>query len=275
MTHKFHPFDIGIEREFFISSPQRYHSILNAKEEMRKLFGFSIDQNDGYSGIPIGNWYDLVTDGTALELRGFFRTSDLCSSSGYGQFIKGFYKDSLSKIGLLEKYWIHFNSLISTADRSPFPSYTFDNPNNVFCSEKEVHCAYTGKSWHQEKKDEDKKVTTRTAGLHVHFSFAETFKQYDEILFKKGNEHLIYGLVKLWDKLYKQFFHLTEEDRERIDQYQPFGIFRIKNRYTKSGLHTIEYRQPSSPQLDRNFNSFLTLCQISAYNYLVEKEVIK
>jgi len=270
------PFDIGIEQEFFISPKYEMSCILNSKEEMKKIFGFSVDQNDGYKGIQIDNCCDLVSDGTVMEVRGFFPIHSYLPSESLKNAEK--IKEAIKKCHFVNGFYHNHEAYVESGQpiyNGSKSVYKFDNPNNTFSSEKLVRDAYTGKEWYQEKK-EDAKVTVRTAGLHVHFSLQNLYKDADQLLFDKERRYHVDNLVKLFDKIYKQYFHIQASMQKRIDFYQPFGLYRIKDKeQTKSGLHSIEYRQPASAQIDYCFDGFLLLCQNMAYNYLIDNKIIK
>lgn len=284
MTSKMLPFDIGIEQEFFITPNDRRNVILNAKEEMKKFFGFSIDQNDNYKGIPVGEFCDLVTDGTAMEIRGFFPISYY----GYGNYSKPYsfeqqFEKVVESLACLKNYYIQTEAYVKNGElvySYGRQVWELDNPNTVYSSGKTIRNAYTGEeivNYKKEEMEDKKMVTVRTAGLHVHFSLQSLYKDADVELFSNENKYHIDNLIRLFDQIYQRYFHLQSAMVKRIENYQSYGLYRIKKPRdgTKSGLHTIEYRQPASDQLRYNFEGFVLLCQYAAYNYLIHYGFIK
>lgn len=260
------PFEVGIEQEFFLSPKHHYWTILNARKEMERKIGICIDQNINDSGvIKINQNCDIVTDGTAMEYRGFFPRR--WNNEGFNH-IPQTIKEQIKGLKFLEDYRIHDEySLVES------PAYTFNEPNNVFASEKTCYNAYTGESFLQEKKEDDKAVTLRTAGLHIHFSFLGNC--VDGIIDQNNRTHSD-ALVRIFDEIFKIFFYLDNCDKKRIEVYQKYGTYRIRDsKSTQTGKPTLEYRQLSCWHLNANLGGFLTICAMEVHKYLKAKKLLK
>lgn len=261
------PFEVGIEQEFFLVPQHHYWTILNARKEMERKLGFSIDQNYEYGGsIKINPYCDVVTDGTAMEYRGFFPVIQ-GSNNNFGNIAETI-KRHISSLKFLEDYRIRDDIAVVQS-----PLFTFQEPNNIFASEKECFDAYTGERIYQQKKEEVKEVTLRTAGLHIHFSLRDNCVND---VFDRENRVHANTLVRIFDEIFKTFFHLTNYDKKRIEVYQKYGIYRIRSgARTKREKPTLEYRQLSCWHLHANLDGFLTVCAMEAYKYLKQQNLLK
>lgn len=273
----------AFELEFFLTKPSKPWIILNANKEMTERLGFCIDQNDPNNGhLNLGNGYDLVTDGTAAELRWF-------QEHNAGNLpVDTYYKPihALKVLEGLQHTWWPFYE-VGRAGHVYGKKTVFDSPGNVFSSAKELRNAYTGQGRYSAKKEEAN-VTVRTAGLHLHFSVNPraimdryTFKnlKLDLNRFIFGDTRHTDELVKILDSIYRATIvnsHetcFTRESQERVDRYQTLGDYRIRSgNMTKTGLQTLEYRQLDAYQANagtlRIVQTLIDIFQYRAKEYL-------
>jgi hypothetical protein len=283
MKAKFPLFEVGLELEYFIHKNQK---ILNAQDVVAKELGFSIDQR-GEGLIKVNDELTIRTDGTCVELQ-MFRPYQFgrVPTIPWGE---------INKIPWLNKFergtWpflqdgakgVFFGKYIANKGEYEQIPVAFLNPGKVFGSGKEIINAYTNeRKWG--KKEGDKDVTTRTAGLHLHFSVisrslcepqpaAET-KKFNATIFDSfihTNE-----LIKLADKAFKSVFidshnggGLSKLSQQRIDKFQTWGDYRVK-RGTVTGNPTLEYRQPdASMESESRLQQFATIFNHLAVEYV-------
>ncbi len=281
-------FVIGAELEFFIVKiiDGALH-VENADRFAYRRLGFSISQNHYHGGKIIfkDNKYShqnsLVTDGTAFELHVLrHNINDFC------YYLKENLFDHISRILRLDTD----HTVVLSPYLNNKGNVVFKDAGIVYCSEKECRNAYSGETFIVEKKDSSEKVTTRTAGLHFHFSFInDSFKlkykqNVNNFVFgenRKGTKHSDY-LVQQFDKIYNDLNLCSSElSKKRRDEYQTLGIYRIRSgNLTQSGNPTLEYRQLDASMWStwdnkEKIKEFLKRCENIAYDYLLEQNVIE
>ena len=295
-------FDIGLEQEFFLSGhyfdqkKKKYVTqVYNANHEMQSILGYSIDQNTGhYSSrknpslvLPTSfagancEFHDLVTDGTAMEYRSFYKLRSLKDLNGiltvnkiWGSF------PFLNKNRL--KYSNYYGKqsifIASVSDDKNKDDVVFLNVGKTFASQKLQRNAYTKECKYTEKKFDEKDVTVRTAGSHIHFSFGGEISHEKKLI--ENLNHKVFNindythtdeLVKIFDKLYLELFREDQYTKLRREMYQELGVYRLKFD-TITGNPSLEYRQLSAGQTCDSYKEdlklFIILCQREAENYL-------
>lgn len=282
--------ELGTELEFFIGKYKNgVLHVENADSFAKNRLGFSICQNSRYD-YPSGKiilknlMFDntaLVTDGTAFELH-FLRDCSIFCFESTGFTMVGQSLDTIKTLLRLDEDHIFiFDPFLTNKDEN----IVFENTGSIFRSEKRCRDAYTGKSFYVEKKDDPYSlVTMRTAGLHFHFSLYD----YDERLCNKVND-FIFGknkagtkhsdyIVRNLDELVKNLGLIqSEKSQQRMDEYQKFGTYRIKESGTRYGYPTLEYRQLDSQMLKANWwgvAKFLKESEKIILGYLKSNNVI-
>ena len=242
---------IGIETELFLTRCDGIKTtVFNASKELEKLLGFNIN--------PVGFWADkkaflqisdnstLTTDGTPVE----YATHWECSNSPHvTEYYLKKHLDEINKVNssLLRGYTIDWGCF---AKASNF--VIFDSPNNIYATQKLMRNAYTGQEFTVDKKEENKAVTVRTAGLHLHFEL----KNHDI-----HSPRITDEIIKLIDTIYYSYYAMGEESyaRSQRDLSQIKGNYRIKEHNRR--LKTLEYRQ-LIPSMLKNNQLFGFLCHI-------------
>lgn len=235
---------IGIEIELFLRKKAQFpndHRLIeihNAERVMEEKLGFSIDGKNYTSDAKVvsGRGINITTDGTPIEFSGFI--SSLLSDQEFNRTSRLNCLLSAFKATIESTR----NSLLKEFDDFCFNHCYADNSRNIlvnpgqrFSSFKTIYNAYTGETREQEKKDGGE-VTSRTAGLHIHFEFS---KPLSEIPFEKMCQ-----IIRALDDIYKSYYHdnpiIWGQIKER-EKYQKFGDFRAKKQ--RNGVETLEYRQ--------------------------------
>ncbi len=280
MKAMFPLFEVGLELEYFIHN---YKQILNAQEVIAKELGFSIDQR-GEGQVKVRDGLIIRTDGTVVEIQ-MFRPHQ------FGRVPTIPWED-INKIPWLQKYGRGFWPCVCEGDKDVFHAtwngsgydacpVTFLNPGQIYGSGKEIINAYTGVRRYG-KKDGDKEVTTRTAGLHLHFSIiSRALGEYQpDVKTKEFNDKVMGSfvhtneLIKLADKAFKAVFvestndTLSKKSQQRIDKFQTWGDYRVK-RDTITGNPSLEYRQPdASMDSESRLNQFVIIFNHLAVEYV-------
>lgn len=274
-------FDIGIEQEFFLS--KTHGVIYNASKLLEDSLGFSIDQNRHDSGeIKIDNNLSLRTDGTCAELQYFLPAYQFTKSSVEAMW------NIFNKTKIVQDIGRCFFPYVENGDkglyRPPGAMYHFDSVGDVYASNKTIRNAYTGLVYDGKKPEEGKKVTFRTAGIHVHFSLsngvgyfghpAKSREEVNQVLFLRNDYTHTDAIIKLFDECYDYCYGKYQDNLVTLREknYQPRGHYRLKFD-TKTKNPTIEYRQLAANQ-GYNLFEFISHCQKAAYDYLRKEKVI-
>jgi len=277
-------FDVGAELEFFITPKGKPWIIFNARKELEDILGFNIDQNHYSAGnININKDYNLVTDGTACELRWFGENNKGVLPTNHKDII-----DSINFIRNFDKNYCPYNK-----EGDMFGHYhkrtKFDSPNNVYSSGKMIVNAYTN-TYGYGKKQEEQPVTIRTAGLHFHFSVSDYAApkhpdvNLNDLIFwpypaqhvnSEDNRKHTNALVKIMDEIYQANVvnhpehYFNPASKKRVDEYQKLGDYRVRaanSNITKKP--TLEYRQFDSWLDWKLAQKCLDIFQYQAKKYL-------
>lgn len=228
--------DFGYELEFF------------GVRDGNKIFNASTILSAGeYYTTKIFSERQFIADGTAFECLGRF---DYCRSHNDGNFYQyAFWElrriiDRLFGKGIFSGHNLTplFSPVVSTEQ-----GYEFLDVRDIYASEKEMRNAYSGKHWMVEKKDEDRKVTVRTAGFHIHIAFPKWCEKY--LFLQNRKSPLADEFIKDLDKIYDEFIPQTPEEILRNEKFANKGDYRLKYFPAANGyadFTTIEYRQFSS-----------------------------
>lgn len=271
------PFEVGFELEWFI---HKGRDVLMARDVLKEELGFSIDQNRQDAGcLDLGGGYKLRTDGTVVELQWFAPYQFGHIPESLDMFSR------VNRINVLSKFGRSFSPVLQEGDdRLIYYEKThFKDPGKTFSSMKIIRNAYTGEENDGVKKEGDKDVTTRTAGLHLHFSICG--RSLSETIAGQGEAELefnkaVFGsrkhtdeLIKIADGVYHDIFenshcwNFSEASKARVDLYQKLGNYRVKfNTITKNP--TLEYRQLDSTMTGSRLSQFVSTFQIEAARYL-------
>lgn len=237
---------IGFEVELFLTKKGVNHEtiVYNAHKELNNILGFSINPNiyGESSFLKMDSVFNstLTTDGTPVEFAAY-RTF---GENAFDSFLlNSFIDDELKLIDRISKHLLKDFTLSWDCYKSSIPNLViFDSPGNVFASEKEVYNAYTGDKFLQQKKEENKLVTVRTTGLHLHFEFK------DETIIENQSQTdlIVRELDKILYNYYKPFLGFGYTEREK--EFQKKGLYRIKKQL--NGIKTLEYRQLTPKMLN-------------------------
>ena len=239
---------LGIELEMFATKRINEKQIVyNATEEVKNIFGFSINPNFTTNFLHLNN-LKIVTDGTVFEFQKLF-----IDYYDINLNVDIFRRDleSLFKNSFLNKYHM---SPIAFFKNGRY--IVFDSSNNVYSSGKMMYNAYTGTHRYEEKKEGDKLVDFRTTGLHLHFEFTNPVEDLNTN-----------NIVKTLDKIYEDYFpnDISPVMQER-EKYIIRGDYRLK--YQSNGITTLEYRRLAPGFLfDKN--------KLETFLYLADAELNK
>ena len=278
-------FDVGMELEFFlIKRGATETKVLNARELAKKRLGFSIDQRDGSGMIMLDdNQTSIRTDGTCFELQVFQKHAPGKMPTIPWDKVRNVKALFGSNVAEDLVRW----PFVKAGDNAPYSKskIVFDNPGGVYGSGKEIINAYSGER-HWGKKEDEKLVDFRTAGLHLHFSLSSLAipGKYDHHSIAHESEMIMGSfkhtceLVKLADIAFDAVFAesrlgcLDDSSKMRQEKYQKRGDYRVYCGRTETGLKTLEYRQlDCSMYQPHKLNEFLVFFNALAMRYISEE----
>ena len=240
---------IGFELELFLTKGQLFQptnplTIYNAEAELSRILGFNINAaTEGGKGgsLFIHNFGNqtLTTDGTPVEFSCFLDVGGKNWNGSGLHYLIDTHSHWINRIGnsLLKDFKLNDSACFESSHY-----VKFNNPHAAYASNKTIHNAYTGESFIQDEKEEDKEVTRRTAGLHIHFELNKS--RYGNPVTEKS---ITDKIIKSFDDIYyNNYFSSTFQSigYERRDALTPKGLYRIKNQ--ANGVITLEYRQPTT-----------------------------
>lgn len=253
---------------------------MNLIEKEQPDFGFELEffgirgKNKVFNAstiLPAGEYYtakylnerQFIADGTAFECLGRF---DYCRNGNDGNFYQyafwglDYTINYLFEKGIFSGYNLKplFSPVVSVQQ-----GYKFLDVRNIYASEKEMRNAYSGKKWMVEKKEEDRKVTVRTAGFHIHIAFPKWCEKY--LFLQNRKSPLADEFIKDLDKIYDELIPQTPEEVLRNEKFANKGDYRLKYFPAANGyadFTTIEYRQ---------FSSSFILLEKELRNLILEK----
>lgn len=249
---------IGIETELFLTKGQWYsqtnpYRIHNATYELYKMLGVWINANEDKGYIQLGKDARLTTDGTPVEFTGYKQANEL-----YWLIENQLYFINAVSKSLLKDFNVCWDAYKESGEQ-----VKFENPGYIYASNKTIQNAYTKMSMVQDKKEEDGKVTKRTAGLHIHLELN------DNKLLKLP--HFTNNLIKALDEIYYGNYHsaiFQSAGYMQREEMTPRGWYRLKTQ--ENGVNTIEYRQLTTKMLkDRSLYGFLVAAD-EAINSLIK-----